>query len=299
MATPTPSKEKTELIVGLCTIGVALILLIALIFGMSRIRLELGQFTSPSQTEASRTSPTVIPSEPVETLLANPYGARDFAYANGYLTCLSGESWLGVDVSEYQGVIDWQTVAAQNVRFAMVRVGARAWGSQGQILTDSRWEENLSGAEAAGLRTGVYFFSQAITVEEAREEACFVLDKLDGRQLSMPVVFDWEIAPSADARTANMSPELLNSCAIAFCEEIRAAGYVPMVYFNQDLAKRMFDLPLLQAQDYSFWLAMYAGALTYPHRVDMWQYTSGGTMPGIEGLVDLNLYFIYDEEKDA
>ena len=128
-------------------------------------------------------------------------------------------------------------------------------------------------------------------MEEAREEARFVLDKLDGRQLSMPVVFDWEIAPSADARTANMSPELLNSCAIAFCEEIRAAGYVPMVYFNQDLAKRMFDLPLLQAQDYSFWLAMYRDTMNWPYEAQMWQYTQTGRVNGIDGDVDINLYF--------
>jgi GH25 family lysozyme M1 (1,4-beta-N-acetylmuramidase) len=131
-------------------------------------------------------------------------------------------------------------------------------------------------------------------VEEAREEARFVLDKLDGQPLEMPIVFDWEFAPTNDARTANVTPEMLNSCAIAFCEEIKAAGYQPMVYFNIDLAWRMLDLPLLQRQGYPFWLAMYSNTMTYPYRVNMWQYTSGATVLGIDALVDMNLYFVYE-----
>jgi GH25 family lysozyme M1 (1,4-beta-N-acetylmuramidase) len=297
VANPTKNKEKTELIVGLCTIGVALILLIALFPFVRSIGSELSFFPTP--TKPSYTPPTTtlpLPTEP--PLTPNPYDSRDFAYENGYLTCLSGETWLGVDVSEYQGQIDWQTVASKNIRFAIIRMGARAWGETGQILTDARWEENLAGAKAAGLLTGVYFFSQAISVEEAKEEARFVLEKLDGQPLEMPIVFDWEFAPDEDARTANISRELLNSCAIAFCEEVKAAGYQPMVYFNPDLAQRMLDLRLMQQQGYPFWLAMYADALTYPHRVEIWQYTSGATVMGINTPVDLNLLFIYDE-KDA
>ena len=288
----TSSKEKTELIVGICTIVAAVVLLVVLIVGMRSITAQM-EFSKPSHQGPSLQTPTTAPS-PTPALIPNPYNARDFAYENGYLTCLSGESWLGVDVSEYQGNINWEKVASQNIRFAMVRMGARAWGKKGEILTDSRWQENLSGAKAAGLKTGVYFFSQAISVEEAKEEARFVLDKLDGQALEMPIVFDWEFAPANDARTANVTPEMLNSCAIAFCEEIKAAGYQPMVYFNIDLAWRMLDLPLLQRQGYPFWLAMYSNTMTYPYRVNMWQYTSGATVLGIDALVDMNLYFVYE-----
>lgn len=288
----TSSKEKTELIVGICTIVAAVVLLVVLIVGMRSITAQM-EFSKPSHQGPSLQTPTTAPS-PTPALIPNPYNARDFAYENGYLTCLSGESWLGVDVSEYQGNINWEKVASQNIRFAMVRMGARAWGKKGEILTDSRWQENLSGAKAAGLKTGVYFFSQAISVEEAKEEARFVLDKLDGQPLEMPIVFDWEFAPANDARTANVTPEMLNSCAIAFCEEIKAAGYQPMVYFNIDLAWRMLDLPLLQRQGYPFWLAMYSNTMTYPYRVNMWQYTSGATVLGIDALVDMNLYFVYE-----
>ena len=292
MSKVTSSKEKTELIVGICTIAAAIVLLVGLIIGMRSITVQI-EFTKPSYKDPSmQTITTSPPTAPA--LFPNPYNARDFAYENGYLTCLSGESWLGVDVSEYQGIINWEKVASQNIRFAMVRMGARAWGKKGEILTDTRWQENLTGAKAAGLKTGVYFFSQAISVEEAREEARFVLDNLNGQVLDMPIVFDWEFAPTDDARTANVSPEMLNSCAIAFCEEVKAAGYQPMVYFNIDLAWRMLDLPLLQRQGYPFWLAMYSSTMTYPYRVNMWQYTSGATVLGIDALVDMNLYFVYE-----
>ena len=292
MANSTKNREKTELIIGLCTIGAAVILLVALIIGMGYITTHL-DFSASSQEAPSMESSTLpLPTTPA--LIPNPYDSRDFAYENGYLTCISGESRLGVDVSEYQGIIDWETVATQNVRFAMVRMGARAWGSRGQILTDSRWEENLSGAKAAGLQVGVYFFSQAISVAEAEEEARFVLERLDGQALDLPIVFDWEFAPAEDARTADVTPQMLNSCAIAFCEAVKAAGYQPMVYFNPDLARRMLDLPLMQKQGYPFWLAMYSNSMTYPYRVDMWQYTSGGSVQGIEGFVDIDLMFFYD-----
>jgi hypothetical protein len=206
----TKKREKVELIVGLFTIGVAVVLLVALILGAKYIATRLS-FSSPSQeTPTMQTSTLPLPTSPA--LIPNPYDSRDFAYENGYLTCISGESWLGVDVSEYQGTIDWDKVASQNIRFAIVRMGARGWGSKGQILTDSRWEENLSGAKAAGLMVGVYFFSQAISVAEAKEEALFVLEKLDGQALDLPIVFDWEFAPAADARTANVTSEMLNSC---------------------------------------------------------------------------------------
>lgn len=292
MSKVTKSREKTELIVGLCTIVVAVILVVALVIGMRTIAEQL-DFSKPSH-KAPTFYTTTLPEPTAPALIPNPYNARDFAYENGYLTCLSGESWLGVDVSEYQGVIDWKKVATQNVRFAMIRMGARAWGKKGEILTDSRWQENLSGAKAAGLMTGVYFFSQAISVEEAKEEARFVLENLNGQSLEMPIVFDWEFAPVDDARTADVTPEMLNSCAIAFCEEVKAAGYQPMVYFNPDLATRMMDLPLMQRQGYPFWLAMYSSTMTYPYRVNMWQYTCGATVLGIDTLVDVNLYFVYE-----
>lgn len=292
MSKAIKSRERIEMIVGFVVIGVSVLLLIGLIIlamGMAD-RIE-----GPSKPPALSQWQGSTASQPAKkTLIPNPYNARDFAYDGGYLTCLSGPCELGVDVSEYQGKINWEKVAEQGFTFAIIRVGARAWGQSGQILTDARWQENLAGARQAGLQVGVYFFSQAISVEEAKEEARFVMEQLDGQKLDLPVVFDWEFAPDADARTKDVTPEMLNSCAIAFCEEIRSAGYQPMVYFNQDLAKRMLDLLMMQEMGYPFWLAMYTTQMTYPHRVDMWQYTDEGTVAGINGNVDINLRFVYE-----
>ena len=288
----TKSREKTEMIVGFVVIGVSVLLLIGLII------LAMGMadhIEGPSKLPTMSQWQDSTASQPAKkTLIPNPYNARDFAYDGGYLTCLSGPCELGVDVSEYQGKINWEKVAAGGFTFAIIRVGARAWGKTGQILTDARWQENLAGARQAGLQVGVYFFSQAISVEEAKEEARFVLEQLDGQKLDLPVVFDWEFAPDDDARTKNVTAQMLNSCAIAFCQEVSEAGYQPMVYFNVDLSKRMLDLPLMQEMGYPFWLAMYTTQMTYPHRVDMWQYTDEAAVDGINGNVDINLRFTYE-----
>lgn len=222
-------------------------------------------------------------------LRPNPYKEEDFVLQNGYMTCLAGESWLGVDVSHHQGSIRWDEVAASGVCFAMIRLGHRAV-SDGVIRLDNYWEENFTGARNAGLPVGVYFFSQATSVEEAKEEAAFVLKVLNGRGLELPVVFDWEDYFGND-RISNIDPETVNACAIAFCEEIAKAGYEPMVYFNLDLADRFWDLETIQQQGYSFWLAMYRNTMSWPYAAKMWQYTETGRVAGIDTPVDLNLYF--------
>ncbi len=274
-------KHKKELIIGL----VALLVSFVLIGGLA---LYLSLFAMPSgQGGGLFAAETTAP-----TLISNPYGAGDFAYRDGFLTCLAGESVLGIDVSSHQKTIDWAAVAADGIEFAMVRVGYRGWGN-GEILADALGQTNLQGAAEAGLKTGVYFYSQAISVEEAREEADFVLAQLGGRKLDMPVVFDWEIF-SESGRTANVDSQTLQDCILAFCDKIQAAGYQPMIYFNLDISNRLLDLVDLQQRGYPFWLAMYTDMMTYPHRVDMWQYSESGTVKGIEKLVDLNLYFIYD-----
>lgn len=231
-----------------------------------------------------------FPGEKHKSLRSNPYGEEDFAYENGFLKCIAGESWVGIDVSHHQGIIDWMQVAASDVEFAMIRMGHRTV-DEGQLRSDRMGQKNLQGAIDAGLKVGVYFYSQAISVEEATEEARFLLDMLGDVQLQMPVVFDWEIL-SPQARTANVDSQILNACAIAFCDVIREAGYEPMIYFNQDIAKRLFDLQQMQERGYDFWLAMYSDKMTWPYQVDMWQYTDSGRVKGIETNVDLNVYLV-------
>ena len=290
MTTGRKKLNKADLLAGILVILVSVGLMAAVIFALGSLEDHLPG--DPTTLPPATTTLPDAPPEPPPTLIPNPYEKGDFAYdANGYLSCLAGESWLGVDVSEHQGKIDWTRVAATDVRFAMVRLAYRGWGAEGVIRPDARGLENLDGAATAGLQVGVYFFSQAITVEEAREEARFLLQMLDGRALDLPIVYDWETVSSEDARTRDMDPKTLNACALAFCREVEAAGYEAMVYFNLDLAKRMFDLQAIQGAGYDFWLALYADGLGYAHRGRMWQYTSSGSVAGIKGNVDLNLYF--------
>ena len=234
-----------------------------------------------------------IPDDPepvtMPALVDNPYGPEDFTYdENGYLTCTAGKSVLGIDVSIHQGDIDWQQVKDAGIEFVMIRMGYRGYGSNGTIHSDSKARENYAGAKAAGLKIGGYFFSQAISVEEAMAEAYFLLGVIRGWELDMPLVFDWE-PTGDDTRTANMDPRTLTDCATAFCRIMRRAGYEPMVYFNLSMSRDMLYLEELTG--YDWWLARYADTMDFGYRVTMWQYTSEGSVPGIEGDVDLNLWF--------
>lgn len=289
MSVKVKDREKIEVLAGLITMGVAIILLLIAIIFMTRCSAQPSE-TTGSTDNSSAEAPETDPTAP--TLIENPYGAGDFAYNNGYLTCITGSSMLGIDVSSHQGTIDWTKVATSDVKFAMVRVGYRGY-VVGDVCEDTMWQTNMQGARDNGLMIGAYFFSQAISVEEALEEAAFVLEKLNGMKLDLPIVFDWE--PIGDsARTAHMDAKTLNACAKAFCDAVEAAGYDGMVYFNIDLSSRLLDLPQMQQAGYHFWLAMYSDRMTFPHRIDMWQYTDGGSVPGINGNVDLNLYFTYE-----
>ncbi len=197
-------------------------------------------------------------------------------------------SLLGVDVSVHQENIDWQKVKESGIDFAMIRLGYRGYGS-GEAGLDENYAENIQGAREAGIDAGVYFFSQAITVEEAVEEANLVIESLKGLDINYPVVYDWEIIYDDTARTDNVSVDVLTDCCVAFCETIRNAGYTPMIYQNKRTT--IFKLDLNRLTDYDFWLAEYGSEPTYYYDFDMWQYTSTGSVPGIDGDVDLNISF--------
>ena len=230
--------------------------------------------------------PTETEQPPKWELPQSPYEPEDFVLVGDYLQCTKGMTVVGIDVSSHQGEIDWQKVAESGIEFAMIRLGYRGYGT-GVVLADSRVNENLTGARAAGLKVGAYFYSQAISAEEAREEAAFALEILDGYRLDFPLAFDWEYV-SEDARTGFADSRLVTDCSIAFCEAVKDAGYQPMVYFNPYWVETYFELTELEM--YPFWLAMYREEMDYPYRVEMWQYTSKGTVEGINGNVDLNLY---------
>ena len=184
----------------------------------------------------------------------------------------------GIDVSFYQADIDWPAVAADGIDFAILRLGYRGY-TQGGLMMDSLFEQNLQGALDAGLEVGVYFFSQAITPREAEMEADYVISALNGRALSYPIAFDWETVDASDARTNGMVGPELTQCARAFCERIQAAGYTPAVYFNQHLGYLYYDLRELT--EFTLWLAEYDSQPDFYYHFDLWQYSHTGKVAGI------------------
>ena len=239
----------------------------------------------PATTEAvASTDPTQTPlPEPAR----NPYDDQDFQLDGRYLSCLRADTVPGVDVSYYQGNIDWEQVADSGIEFAMIRVGYRGYGS-GKLVEDEKFHQNIRGALAAGLDVGVYFFSQALNVDEALEEADFMLERIKNYDITMPVVFDWEFV-NDEARTAGMDRRTLTDCTLAFCRYMEEKGYQPMSYFNTFQMRN--DLNIWELEDYPYWLALYKNRMTFPYEVEMWQYSCTGRVPGIQGDVDMNLYF--------
>ena len=207
---------------------------------------------------------------------------------------------FGIDVSAYQNrasannTIDWEAAKADGVEFAMVRIGLRGYGS-GSIMEDAFYAQNIDGAMAAGIETGVYFFAQAITVEEAIEEADFVISLLEGHEIDGPVAYDWEMHDST-YRVYGTTPEMATACAVAFCERIEEAGYDAMVYAGQYVSYIKYDQGALEP--YLSWYPEYkseSSELLYPtlyYHMDYWQYSSKCSVAGIGGNVDVNLQFI-------
>lgn len=202
---------------------------------------------------------------------------------NGTIT-----SHKGIDVSKYQGDIDWQAVKADGVEYAFVRLGLRGYGS-GKLVLDENFGDNMRGANEAGVMAGAYFFTQAITVDEAREEAQFVLENLADYDVPYPVVFDVEMIVGDKGRANGLTMQERTDITIAFCEAIREAGYTPMIYGNVKCFTKMLDITRLE--NYDKWYAFYDDYMYFPYAVSVWQYTEKGSVDGIEGKVDMNISY--------
>ena len=197
-------------------------------------------------------------------------------------------SKIGIDVSEFQGDIDWAKVKEQGIEFAMIRAGFRGY-TEGGLFTDTKFEYNISEALKNGIEVGVYFFSQAINEKEAVEEAEYTMNLIKDHDITYPVVFDWEHITADDARARNLSPESVNKCAQAFCKAVKDKGYDPMIYYNEYFGYTLYDLS--KFTDYKTWYVEYSDTPDFYYAFDMWQYSESGTVNGIEGSVDLNVYF--------
>lgn len=292
------SRWLTLILILIClAIGAAVVW--GIVAGISRIKEYGSNATIGNESEAEvpgesmdqdfETDPEEVPAE---SLPKNTYATDGFYERNG-LKCYYSAGVRGVpgiDVSSYQGDIDWQAVKEAGVEFAMIRVGYRGYVT-GELDLDDYFEANIQGALDAGIQVGVYFFSQALNEEEAVEEAEFVLEQIQGYDVSHPVVFDWE-EMETQARTDEMNMIYLTACALAFCQTVEEAGYQAGVYFNQAYGYQQLNLPSIQ--DYTFWLAQYEETPTFVYDFQMWQYTNEGTVAGIEGPVDMNISFFQE-----
>ena len=252
-------------------------------------RHEQAEADDPEVAPEAATEPVEEDPNPTIPPDPNPYTVKDFQYdRNNYLRCLRQTSYAGVDVSAFQGDIDWAKVKASGIDFAIIRLGYRGYGKAGRMVEDEFVQDNLKEATEVGLPIGAYFFSQALSIAEADEEIEFMLQILGDYKLDLPIILDWEIPGVENPRTKNMDLETLTAIQVHFCKVMTEKGYDPMVYFNWHQSRTL--LRLSDLEDYPFWLALYQDRMTYPWHVEMWQYTDQGRVPGIEGNVDLNVY---------
>ncbi|MGN0419604.1 MAG: glycoside hydrolase family 25 protein [Acetatifactor sp.] len=205
-----------------------------------------------------------------------------------YLTDGKVTSYKGIDVSSHQGVIDWNLVAQDGVEFAFIRVGFRGYGSEGKLVVDEMFHTNIQQAKEAGVKVGVYMFSQATTEAELDEEVQLVLDNIASYQLDCPVVYDVEMI-SGNGRMNNLTPEERTNLTLRFCEKIAQAGYRPMIYHNTEMAAIRIDYAALEA--YDKWYAAYNRRMFFPYEFKVWQYSDKGSVQGIKTNVDMNISF--------
>ena len=223
-----------------------------------------------------------------EAIPESPYDREKFWYDEDGRLRYEDDRWISrtvVDVSSYQKAIDWEQVAADGVEMAMIRLGYRGYES-GFLNLDQCYKANVKGAHKAGLDVGVYFFSQAVTVEEAEEEARFVLRNIRGKHVNGPIAFDMEPIAGAD-RITNLTAEEKTAIADAFCQLIEKNGYKAMVYGNPKWLTGDVDMSLLT--DHDVWLAHYTTVTKWGFSYTMWQYTDSGSVAGIEGNADLSV----------
>lgn len=198
-------------------------------------------------------------------------------------------SHKGIDVSRYQGEIDWNKVAATGVEYAIIRVGVRGYGVEGKIVLDEMFEKNVKGATAAGLKVGVYFFSQAITEEEALEEANTVLTAIAPYSITYPIVYDVEKTGAKEGRMNQLTVEDRTKVTRVFIDKIKEAGYTPMIYSNIEMWTVLLDMASFE--DVEKWFAYYSTDLYFPYEYSIWQYSDKGQVDGIKGDVDMNISF--------
>lgn len=197
-------------------------------------------------------------------------------------------SELAVDVSAYQPDVDWNVLRQAGVTIAFIRVGYRGYGAEGKLVEDEMFRTHIEGAKAAGMKVGVYFYSQALNYDEGVQEAQFALSLASDYTLDMPVVIDTEEIYAEGARTEGLSIEARTDAVVGFCETVKNAGYTPMIYSNRNWFVQKLDMTRLGS--YKLWLAHYANQPDFPYLYAGWQYTGNGTIDGLGHEIDLNVW---------
>lgn len=200
-------------------------------------------------------------------------------------------SYVGVDISKHTGKINFNGIRAAGVDYVMIRLGSRGY-STGQISLDENFKENIEGAIEAELDIGIYFYSQAVSPEEAIQEANFVIQNLEPYRahVKYPIAFDMEFVSNDKSRIEGLSREDKTTVTATFAEGIKAAGYVPMIYGDKEWLIKEVDLTKLQ--NYDVWLSQETDIPDYPYLYTMWQYDTDSVLNGIDGGADLNICFV-------
>lgn len=200
----------------------------------------------------------------------------------------------GIDVSKYNGTIDWKKVKASGIDFAFVRVAYRGYGSKGNLAEDPNYDANIKGALNAGVQVGVYIFSQAITVEEAREEANYIMDRIKNYSITLPVVMDFEYTgengTSGRLYDAHLTKAAATNICLAFADTVKSKVYQPAVYANKSMLTSNLDAKSISSK-YDIWLANWGARADYSGDYTFWQYSDSGSVPGISGKVDTNFWY--------
>ena len=267
------------------------IIIISCLFGLLLCSCAKAETSGTSDAhEASETAQTIAVQEtepaakPAPEKISNPYSVK-----NGILSYDDGEytSEFGIDVSSYSGDIDWSAVKESGVTFAVVRLGGRGYGGSGALYTDSKALENIAGALENGIKAGGYFFSQAVSADEAAEEAEYALEIIDGKNITLPVFYDFEHIDGDSARTDDITPDEASAFAEAFCGRIEKSGLEAAVY--SDKAKNNYSLEKL---DRTLWVADFDNRIERADSVLMFQYSKDGSLDGISVAVDLDIMFV-------
>ena len=251
----------------------------------STVKPQSGESRDSSDTKGSEAQPTKGKSE-------NTLQKENFSTENGYIVYTENgqrASISGIDISSYCGEIDWNRVKSAGIDFVMVRLGGRGYGDEGSLYSDNKAADFISGAQAVGIKTGGYFFSQAVTEDEAREEAQYCQQILGGLKLDFPLAYDWEIIKDDAARTDSLTAAQATSCALAFCAKAKELGYTPLLYASDEEFSKKYDMNRLS--DCDIWYCEYADTPNFHYRFSMWQYSKTAAVDGIEGNVDLDVCF--------